>query len=133
MPNVDTAAVARLVDYAECSRVDDWSLRSALVRYAQIAPDRASAVLELVRRTDGALKHLSLHPERATDADGPLLEVAGRLDELGDVLARWASERGNPPHARVDAIARDTFGALGALGVEREEWDGRRPPGPRRD
>ena len=46
----------RLVDYAESSRAGDWSLRAALVRYAQPEPARASAVLELVRRTDGALK-----------------------------------------------------------------------------
>ena len=91
----------RLADYAESSRVGDWSLRSALVRFAQPEPLRASAVLELLRRTDGAL-----HPHRrllestlvATDpalAPGPDgLAPAGppRLDaraaDLARVLAR---------------------------------------------
>ncbi len=45
----------RLIDYAESPRVDDWTLRSALVRVAQPEPVRAGAVLELLRRTDGAL------------------------------------------------------------------------------
>lgn len=129
---MDTEEIARLVDYAEVARDDDWSLRSALVRYAQVAPVRASAVLELVRRTDGALKPLALHPERATEADGPLLDVARRLDALGDVLAAWAIDRGDPPHDRIDAIARDVLDALGELGIEREEWTGRPPPGARR-
>lgn len=46
----------RVVDYAESSRAGDWSLRSALVRFAQPEPTRAGAVLELIRRTDAALK-----------------------------------------------------------------------------
>lgn len=130
--DVDSTEVARLVDYAERSRADDWSLRSALVRYAQLAPERASAVLELVRRTDGALKHLAQHPERATDADGPLLAVARSLDQIGDLLATWAVDRGEPPHDQVDRIAREVFQELGRLGVEREERTGRPPAGARR-
>ncbi len=45
----------QLVDHAESSHADDWSLRAALVRFAQPEPTRAAAVLELIRRTDGAL------------------------------------------------------------------------------
>ena len=66
----------RLVQYAESSRVGDWSLRSALVRYAQPEPARASAVLELVRRTDGALKPLGKVLERSETATDPALSAA---------------------------------------------------------
>ncbi len=58
----------RLVDYAESSRAGDWSLRSALVRFAQPEPTRAGAVLELIRRTDGALKP---HRRRLESASAP--------------------------------------------------------------
>lgn len=136
---------AQVIEYAERPRVDDWSLRAALVRYAQPEPARAGAVLELVRRTDGALKPyhrlLERSPELAAvdpDDDGSLatleeparqavalLAVARVLDQLGDVLATWASERSDDrPDAEVDALARQAFGMLGALGVERET----RPP-----
>lgn len=61
-----------LIDYAEAERVGRWSLRSALVRYAQPQAERASAILELVRRTDAALaSHRALlerHPV-AVDPD----------------------------------------------------------------
>ena len=63
----------RLVDYAEVPRVDDWSLRGALVRYAQPEPARASALLELVRRTDGALKPFARALERALAPTDPHL------------------------------------------------------------
>lgn len=70
----------RLVDFAESSRTGDWSLRSALVRFAQPEPTRAGAVLELVRRTDGALKPHRRRLESAsvpTHPDlGPTLLVA---------------------------------------------------------
>lgn len=45
-----------LANYAESARVDDWTLRSALVRFAQPEPTRASVVLHLVRRLDAALQ-----------------------------------------------------------------------------
>src|SRR5262249_41526556 len=48
--------LARLVDYAERPRRDDWSLRAALVRYAQPEPQRVSAILDLVRRIEWALR-----------------------------------------------------------------------------
>jgi hypothetical protein len=82
-----------LVDVAESSRAGDWSLRSALVRFAQPEPTRAGAVLELVRRTDGALKPhrrrlestlVPTHP----DLDGSGELVAGRADARAADLAR---------------------------------------------
>lgn len=130
---MDSSDLERLVDYAERPRSHEWTLRSALVRYAQLAPQRASVVLELIRRTDGALSHLDGHPERVGDEDEPKLAVAAVLDEIGDDLARWAVERGSPPHDEIEFKARSAASALSELGIEREQWDGRRPPGRGRD
>lgn len=137
---------AGLIEYAERSRTHGWSLRSALVRYAQPQPARAGAVLELVRRTDGALKPIIRLVERepqlvqiASDGDDrhlgelsdeertavQLLRVALRLDQLGEVLAGWAADRSdNRPDDEVDEIAHEVFAMLRDLGVERET----RPP-----
>lgn len=103
----------RLVDYAESPRVGDWTLRSALVRFGQPEPVRSSAVLELVRRTDGALRpHSRLLASTTTatvphlDADSftvlggatvvrtdlPLVADA-RTADLARVWERWPDER----------------------------------------
>lgn len=139
--------VDALVEYAERPRVDGWSLRAALVRYAQPEPARAGAILELVRRTDGALKpfakllsgapHLISIADRDPAEDAAeeladdeatvvaLLRVAMALDRLGDVLATWATNRSDErPDAEIDAIARRAFVMLADLGVARET----RPP-----
>ena len=55
-----------LVNYAESPRVDDWTMRSALVRFAQPEPVRASSLLELVRRLDTVLHHVARPLERRT-------------------------------------------------------------------
>ncbi len=139
--------VDALIEYAERPRVDGWSLRAALVRYAQPEPARAGAILELIRRTDGALepfaKLLSESPQLVSIACGDideetaenlgadevtvvaLVRVALALDRLGDVLATWASNRSDErPDVEIDAIARSAFVMLGDLGVAREA----RPP-----
>lgn len=134
---LDVAAVSRLVDFAECPRAGDWTLRSALVRYAQRSPVAASAVLELVRRTDGALQphRRALERQAVADVDAAhdgapavldLLQVASVLDEIGDVLARWADDRNGVavPVTDVDARAGRAFAMLQELGVPRET----RPP-----
>lgn len=74
-----------LVDYAESSRVGDWSLRSALVRFAQPEPTRASAVLELVRRTDGALKPHRRRLESAAVPTSPALDAASFVADANGV------------------------------------------------
>ena len=135
--------LARLVDFAERPRTRDWSLRSALVRYAQPEPQRVNDILELVRRGDAALgKNAS-----KLDRDGPafwealehngsgpdeyvvgVLHAARQLDGLGEVLATWAVDRaGERPNADVDRVVADVAKRLDELGVPREE----RPPGPR--
>lgn len=89
----------RLVDYAESAREGDWSLRSALVRFAQPEPARAGAVLELVRRTDGALKPhrrrlesaaVPTHPGLGPDAlaeDGDGVAIAADVERVVDAPA----------------------------------------------
>jgi hypothetical protein len=143
--DLEPPELARLVDFAERPRVDDWSLRAALVRYAQPEPARVAQILELVRRIDAALATHRSVLERDGDAlwaavadasgatDGPdaavvgLLRTAGEIDRLGDLLAAWAVERaGDRPDAEVDAVVADVTGELDALGVPREERTG--PP-----
>lgn len=134
---LDVDGGSRLVDFAECPRVGDWTLRSALVRYAQRSPVAASAVLELIRRTDGALQPHRRSLERravaevVADDDGTppvldLLQVATVLDDLGDLLADWANDHhgAEAPVDRVDELAGTAFAALAELGVAREA----RPP-----
>lgn len=67
-----------VLDYAERARADDWSMRSALVRFAQPEPVRAGAVLELVRRVDGALHPLVRSLERTAVVCDRLLDESVR-------------------------------------------------------
>lgn len=138
--------LARLVDYAERPRVGDWSLRAALVRYAQPHPRRVAAVLELVRRMEAALhphaKRLArdgqaLWAAVASGGPGPdpyvtgLLRAMARFDRLGDVLAAWAVDRSGPqPDDEVDAAIAAVARDLDALGVPVEQR-GRPPRGAR--
>ena len=129
----------RLVAYAESSRTGDWSLRSSLVRYAQPEPARASAVLELVRRTDGALKpslRLLESTESATDPGlsrtatagagmlepSPRARIDARTADLARVAVRWPDEldRVITEYETVDPLApgeRDVIPLL-AVAVE---------------
>ena len=137
---IEPPELARLVDFAERPRTQDWSLRSALVRYAQPQPVRVETILDLVRRIDWALRSHAKLIERdghqvwaelgAGDgnADGPnapvveLLRAAAEIDRLGDVLAEWASDPAiERPDAAVDAVTAEVAQRLDALGVPREE------------
>lgn len=135
--DVEPAELAQLLDFAERPHAENWSLRAALVRYAQPQPQRVNDLLELVRRTQGALgaESAALQRdgaeiwealERGTPADAtPLVEllaVARELDRLGDVLASWAANVSRPrPDDAVDAVVADVAGRLERLGVPREE------------
>lgn len=153
--DIEPPELAELVDFAERARVDDWSLRSAGVRYAQPEPERVSRILESVRRTDGALHSHSRLLQRegqkvwdAYVAGGSdavagmrevvgLLEVAAELDRLGDLLAYWADQwPAERPNDRVDEILDDVEERLERLEVPREEppplRGGDVPRGPRR-
>lgn len=137
--DVEPPELAQLIDFAERPRVADWSLRAALVRYAQPEPERVQQLLELVRRTDGALRSQSKLLERegpeiwsslAGDAGAPpdtqhlvdLLRTTQELDRIGDVLASWAVDRaGDRPNDETDAVIADVAPRLDELGVPREE------------
>ena len=135
--------LARLVDFAERPRTHDWSLRAALVRYAQPQPVRVGALVELIRRIEFALRPHAKRLERegpaiwsalesgATSGDDALLlgllGAAAELDRIGDALATWAVHRtGERPDAEVDAVTADVARRLDTLGVPREEQG--RPP-----
>jgi hypothetical protein len=140
---IEPPALAQLVDFAERPRTHDWSLRAALVRYAQPQPQRVNDLLDLVRRTDWALGQHSAVLQRhgpevwdALESDTPpsdrehaqvvkLLRVVMELDEIGDVLAGWAVDiSGDRPDAAVDAATQEIGERLDAIGVPHEE----RPP-----
>ena len=140
---IEPPALARLVDFAERPRTHDWSLRAALVRYAQPEPTRVNDLITLVRRVDAALGQRAAVLQRdgeavwnavdgggaTADADhAPLvaiLRVAQELDQLGDVLAEWAVDISGPrPDAAVDAVIEEVAPQLDALGIPHEE----RPP-----
>jgi hypothetical protein len=148
---VEPAALAKVLDAAERPRASEWSLRAALTRYAQPQPVRASAIIELVRRAESALRPFakvlerdgvavwstledgSTDPTTAGDTSGvdaklvELLRAMVELDGLGDVLARWAVAReGARPDGEVDRVVADVTARLERLGVAREE----RPPRP---
>jgi hypothetical protein len=137
---IEPPALARLVDFAEHPHTEDWSLRGALVRYAQPQPQRVNDLLDLVRRTEWALgRHTALlhrdgavlwalHESGSPPSDPEharilgLLGVAEELDRIGDVLADWAVDiSGDRPDAAVDATIAEVDQRLDALGVPREE------------
>jgi hypothetical protein len=141
---IEPPALARLVDFSERPRTKDWSLRAALVRYAQPEPKRVSDLLDLVRRTEGAMAAHRARLERdgeriwsalesgdVDDADKDvvaILRVVEVLDRLGDVLAEWAVDISDPrPDDEVDEVLDEVAQQLDILGVPHEE----RPPGPR--
>src|SRR5688572_11840470 len=145
---VRPAALAQVLDVAERARPTGWSLRAALVRYAQPQPQRASDLIELVRRIESALRPSAKLLER----DGPavwdavtggargdevderlvsLLQALVELDGIGDELSAWAV-RASPedrPDAAIDETVAAVTARLEALGVAREERP--RPPGAR--
>ena len=146
---IEPPELASLVDFAERPRVEDWSLRSALVRYAQPQPHRASLVLSLVRRIESVLHAHAKELGRAgpdiwsaltsVDATGgaqrgfvvELLGATQEVDRLGDLLASWAVDRTDPrPDDAVDAVTAEVASRLDALGVP-QEAERPRPAGSR--
>ncbi|HMC72186.1 MAG TPA: hypothetical protein VKJ07_23715 [Mycobacteriales bacterium] len=143
--DIEPPELARLVDFAERGRTNDWSLRAALVRYAQPQPQRVNDILDLVRRVEWALdQHAAIigrdghglqrelqDDKRSSPQHASVIEVlrtAGQLDHLGDILAAWAVDRaGVRPDNEVDSIVSDVAHRLDALGIPHEE----RPPRPR--
>jgi hypothetical protein len=142
--------LAALVDFAERPRAADWSLRAALVRYAQPEPQRVSHLLEQVRRVEGVFhghrKLLEQHGpalwRSLVDGADPapehtalvgVLDATRELDRAGDALAGWAVDRaGDAPDAVVDEVTAVVGQRLDEIGVPREQpHDGQRPRGGR--
>ena len=136
--------LARVVDFAERSRAGDWSLRSALVRYAEGQPVRVSHLIEQVRRMEAAFHALgktleNRGPEIWAAVDSghgaaddarivDLLRAAIEVDRLGDTLASWAEDRTRPrPDDEVDRVTADVERRLDDLGLPREEPMARPP------
>lgn len=149
-PELQPPELAALVDFSERSRTGDWSLRSALVRYAQPEPRRVSEVLDVVRRIEFALQpHAKTLAKRGPEVwaavqgdDAPrdeldpvlvgVLRAATGIDALADALASWADDRSRPaPHAAVDEAVAVVTAQLDELGVVREQWQGPPPRGAR--
>ncbi|HEX7165496.1 MAG TPA: hypothetical protein VF230_00815 [Acidimicrobiales bacterium] len=138
---VEPAELARLLDTAERPRASNWSLRAALTRYAQPQPQRASDVVELLRRTESALHAHAKTLEKdghalwaALAAGGGegnegvdpfvvgVLQALAELDRVGDVLAEWAVDRAiDRPDEAVDTVVADLRERLERLGVPHEE------------
>lgn len=138
--------LARLVDVADAAREGDWSMRSALTRYAQPEPHRSQALLALVRRFEAALHGhermlrsdgaaLLAESASGTRPDDPdralvvgLLGVARVLDELADTLVDWALDIAEArPSDAVDETVAEVARRLDELGVP-EEQARERPP-----
>jgi hypothetical protein len=140
---VEPPELARLVDLSEWPRHQGWSLRAALVRYAQPQPARAAAVLRLVRRIDAVLHGPRRVLPRAGRGGGGavragdpgplpgLFRAVAPLDRLADRITEWAPERaGVRPDTEIDAVVAEVTAALDALGVPHEQREP--PPGARR-
>lgn len=134
---LEPARLAELVDLAERIRAGGWSFRAALCRYAQPQPERAAAVLSVLRRVESAFgaglaelrsegADLLARSEEAGDGtdESPLvglLALAGELDELGTALAAWAVDgKGDRPDHQVDEVATHARTRLTELGVPEE-------------
>lgn len=118
-----------ILNLAESPRVDDWSLRAALVRLAQPEPVRAGAVLEIVRRCQGALHPLTRALERHTVWTGPGL---GPGSVTGSTAGGWELADGGPPRAdlRLVDLARLAGGDPVALGSLAEAYGAEAPLDP---
>lgn len=130
---ITSPELASLVDLAERPRAEGWSLRAALVRYAQPEPMRVSRLLDLARRLEFAVaEHMA---ELRSDGDElwvaldgtpgedesqlvGMLRAMREIDRLGDTLAEWAVAGGpKRPDAEVDAVVDDLTVRLEELGV----------------
>jgi len=140
---IEPPELALLLDVAERPRTHDWSLRAALVRYAQLQPRRVGDLLDLVRRIDFAMRPRLKAVERegpaywqalqASDGQRPvepiileLLRAMVELDRVADMLAEWAADpaASEPPDEAVDAVTADVARRLEELGVPREQRRG---------
>ena len=79
---VSPPELAALLDYAERPRVDDWSLRAALTRYAQPQPQRASDLIEVMRRVIDEMHMAEVQIAYGMTETSPVSLQTGPDDEL---------------------------------------------------
>ncbi len=93
-----------LLAFAEVGHRDDWSLRSALVRLAQPEPVRAGALLEVIRRCEGALAPHTRELERHVVACQPSLGP----DRVEQAAGTWTvrDDGTRAPDIRLADLAR---------------------------
>lgn len=96
--SVDVDETLTILQVSESPRVDDWTLRSALVRFAQPEPELSSAILESVRRSLFALDPMTRELLRHPAVTDRRLKIAGDdgLSPIADPL----------PDVRVADLAR---------------------------
>ena len=142
--DLEPPALARLVDFAERPRTDDWSLRAPRSS-ATRSPNRSASndLLDLVRRLDSALGRYSTVLQRDGDAVWAVLDGGGKpADERqarssicsasrrSSTVSATCSPSGpsTSPATRPDDAVDDVIDEIGAqldaLGVPHEE----RPP-----
>jgi hypothetical protein len=116
---VEAEPLGTTLNLAERPRAGQWTLRAALVRFAQPEPVRAGAVLDLVRRCEWALQPLIRPLEvHIVDADRDL--SLGRVRrERSDAGAGWTIEPGGEryPDARLVDLARLVVDADDEAGI----------------
>jgi hypothetical protein len=115
-----------LTEYADRILVNGWCLRSALVRYAQAQPVRATALHTMMRRLDAAIVP-------ASNLRESLLPTVARFDELALTMSTWAADRATHPRPddAVDEVMSRTAAEFERLQVPEEhldaaEWKGMR-------
>lgn len=118
-----------ILNLAESPRADDWSLRAALVRLAQPEPVRAGAVLEIVRRCQGALQPLTRALERHIVWTEPAL-APGSV--TGSAVGGWmlADGGGRRADIRLVDLARLAGGDATALDLTAEAYGAAAPLDP---
>ena len=87
-----------LLNFEESPRSGDYTMRSALVRFAQPEPARAAALLHLVRRLNATLQPVSRQLETNTVIADAALNIdaivgAGDGRDLGAAVAPYADTR----------------------------------------
>jgi hypothetical protein len=81
-----------LLNFAESARAGGWSLRSSLVRLAQPEPEIVGSLLEVVRRLDAPLQHISRQLQRhIVGSEAPSGSPDVRTADLARLVAEGAA------------------------------------------
>ncbi len=111
--------IRSLLNYAEAPHTGDWTLRSALVRLAQVDPARVGALLQAMRRLDVPLHHVARALQRRP-AHSLLPDPATRAIDVDAAIGSGDGSVRTVPDIRLADIAR----AVAAGHDERPVVDG---------